>query len=148
MNETAGRFIDNLATFHAAGIEPQAGRMLGNGMLDRLRDFILEHLNEPLDVATLARLAGLSQYHFSRAFARSVGISPYQYVIHLRLKRAVEMVRDGRLGLAEIAAKTGFSDQSHLTRWVRRVHGVSPTQILPKSIVSRTEESSSRQLAA
>jgi len=127
-NETAGRFIDTLATSHT-GIKPQARETLGNGTLHRLREFILEHLNEALDVAKLAGMAGLSQYHFSRAFARSVGISPYQYVIHLRLKRAVEMIRDGRGGLAEIAAKTGFSDQSHLTRWVRRVHGVSPTHL-------------------
>jgi AraC family transcriptional regulator len=128
-NETAGRFIDTLAASHTAGVKPHVGGTLGKSMLDRLRDFILEHLNEPLDVATLAGMAGLSQYHFSRAFARSVGISPYQYVIHLRLKRAVDLVRDGSLGFAEIAAKTGFSDQSHLTRWVRRVHGVSPTQL-------------------
>jgi len=127
-NETAGRFIDTLAVSHT-GIKPQAGGTLGNGTVHRLREFILEHLNGPLDIATLAGMAGLSQYHFSRVFSRSVGISPYQYVTHLRLKRAVEMVRDGRVGLAEIAAKTGFSDQSHLTRWVRRVHGVSPTQL-------------------
>jgi AraC family transcriptional regulator len=43
--------------------------------------------------------------------------------------RAVELLRDGRSGLAEIAALTGFADQSHLSRWVRRVHGVSPTQL-------------------
>jgi AraC family transcriptional regulator len=45
------------------------------------------------------------------------------------LRRAVELVRDGRLGLAEIAACTGFADQSHLSRWVRRVYGVSLTQL-------------------
>jgi AraC family transcriptional regulator len=61
-------------------------------------------------------------------FTRSVGVSPYRYVIHLRLRRAIDMVRDGRTGLAEIAACTGFADQSHLSRWVRRVHGASLTQ--------------------
>jgi AraC family transcriptional regulator len=40
------------------------------------------------------------------------------------LQRAIELVREGRSGLAEIAARTGFADQSHLSRWVRRVHGV------------------------
>jgi AraC family transcriptional regulator len=45
------------------------------------------------------------------------------------LRRAVELVRDGRSSLAEIAAATGFADQSHLSRWVRRVHGVSLTQL-------------------
>ena len=71
-----------------------------------------------------------SQFHFSRVFRRSVGVSPYRYIVYLRLRRAVELIREDRLGLAEIAASTGFADQSHLTRWVRRVHGVSPTQLV------------------
>jgi AraC family transcriptional regulator len=50
--------------------------------------------------------------------------------VHLRLQRAIELVRDGRCGLAEIAARTGFADQSHLSRWARRVHGASLTQLV------------------
>jgi AraC family transcriptional regulator len=56
-----------------------------------------------------------------------VGVTPHRYVVHLRLQR--ELVRAGRSGLAEIAACTGFADQSHLSRWVRRIHGVSLTQL-------------------
>jgi AraC family transcriptional regulator len=47
------------------------------------------------------------------------------------VQRATELVRDGPLGLAEIAARTGFADQSHLSRWVRRVHGVPLTRLVP-----------------
>jgi AraC family transcriptional regulator len=74
-------------------------------------------------------MAGRSPFHFTRVFTRSVGVTPYRYVVHLRLRRALELIRERRSGLAEIAAATGFSDQSHLSRWVRRVHGVSPTQL-------------------
>jgi AraC family transcriptional regulator len=73
--------------------------------------------------------AGCSPFHFSRMFTRAVGLTPHRYVVHLRLRRAVEPVRDAPAGLAEIAARTGFADQSHLSRWVRRVYGVSPTQL-------------------
>ena len=128
-NETAGQLVDILASRHAMGIRVKPNRALTIDILKRLKDFVLEHLDEPLDVATLAKMTNRSQFHFSRAFTRSVGVSPHRYVVHLRLRRAVEMVRDGKFGLAEIAAKTGFADQSHLTRWIRRVHGVSPTQI-------------------
>jgi AraC family transcriptional regulator len=48
----------------------------------------------------------------------------------LRLQRAIELVRSGQSGFADIAARTGFADQSHLSRWVRRVHGVSLTQLV------------------
>jgi AraC-like DNA-binding protein len=41
----------------------------------------------------------------------------------------IELVRDGKLPLAQIAAATGFADQSHLSRWVKRVYGVSMTQL-------------------
>jgi AraC family transcriptional regulator len=131
-NETAGRFIDALATNHMVGSKTQPNDLLNPDMVKRLKDFVCEHLGEPLNVATLAKMTNRSQFHFSRVFARSVGVSPYRYVAHLRLQRAVEMIREGRLSLADVAAKTGFADQSHLSRWVRRVHGVSPTQLLPR----------------
>ena len=86
----------------------------------------MAHLDEPIEVAALAGLAGRSPFHFTRVFSQSVGMSPHRYVVHLRLERAIELMRDGQSGLAEIAASTGFADQSHLSRWVRRVHGVSP----------------------
>jgi AraC family transcriptional regulator len=100
-------------------------------VLDRLRDYILAHLDEPVEVGALAELAGRSPFQFTRVFARSVGMTPHRYIVHLRLQRAIELVRDGRSGLAEIAAHTGFADQSHLSRWVRRVYGVSLTQLIP-----------------
>jgi AraC family transcriptional regulator len=131
-NETAGHFIDTLATRHAMGTRAKPRGPLTTDILKRLKEFVFEHLDEPLDVATLAKMTNRSPFHFSRAFTRSVGVSPYRYIVHLRLRRAVEMIRDRKFGLAEIAATTGFADQSHLTRWVRRVHGVSPTQIMSR----------------
>jgi AraC family transcriptional regulator len=89
----------------------------------------MAHLSEQIEVAARAKLAGRSSFHFYRVFARSVGMTPHRYVVHLRLQAAIERVRQGRTGLAEIAADTGFSDQSHLSRWVRRVHGVAPSQL-------------------
>ena len=131
-NETAGQFVGALATRHAAATGAKRSGPLTTEVLKRLKDFVIAHLDEPLDVTTLAKMANRSQFHFSRAFTRSVGVSPHRYVVHLRLQRAGEMVRDGKFGLAEIAAKVGFADQSHLTRWVRRVHGVSPTQMMAR----------------
>ena len=98
-------------------------------MLARLRDYIEAHLDEPIDVATLAAIAGRSPFHFTRVFARTVGVTPHRYVVHLRLKRALTLMQGGRVSLAAVAADTGFADQSHLSRWVRRVHGVTLRQL-------------------
>jgi AraC family transcriptional regulator len=128
-NEIASAFIDGLLLRHTAGFDDRVRGTLGKDVLQRLRDYIMAHLDEPIEVAALAGIAGRSEFHFTRVFTRSVGITPHRYVVHQRLRHAVELMRDGRPGLAEIASSTGFADQSHLSRWVRRVHGVSPTQL-------------------
>ncbi|WP_081851154.1 helix-turn-helix domain-containing protein [Bradyrhizobium sp. URHD0069] len=129
-NEIASGFIDGLVVRHTSEHELPARGALGKDVLARLKEYVIDHIDEPIEVSTLAKIAGRSQYHFTRIFTRSVGISPHRYIVHLRLQRAIELVRDGRSGLAEIAIRTGFADQSHLTRWVRRVHGVSLTQLV------------------
>ena len=128
-NEIASAFIDGLLLRHTASFDGRARGTLGKDVLQRLRDYIMAHLDEPIEVAALAGIAGRSEFHFTRVFTRSVGMSPHRYVVHQRLQRAVELMRDGQSGLAEIAASTGFADQSHLSRWVRRVHGVPPTEL-------------------
>ena len=129
-NEVAGGFISSLVARHTSGLENPTRGVLGKEVLGRLRDYAVAHLDEPIEVSALAEIAGRSPFHFSRVFTRSVGMTPHRWVVHLRLQRAIELVREGRSGLAEIAARTGFADQSHLSRWVRRVHGVSLTHLV------------------
>ncbi len=129
-NEAASTFIDGLVARHTLKLDHRARGRLGRDVLKRIRDYVVDHLDEPIEVSTLAKIAGRSPFHFTRVFTRSVGVSPHRYVVHLRLQRAIALVRDGRCGLAEIAARTGFADQSHLSRWARRVHGASLTQLI------------------
>jgi len=82
-----------------------------------------------MDIGTLAKVSYRSPFHFTRMFAQSVGMTPHQYVVRLRLQRALELMRQGRMGLAHIAACTGFSDQAHMSRWFKRVYGISPSQV-------------------
>jgi len=128
-NEIASAFLAGLLVRHTSHVDGRVRGALGRDVLPRLRDYIMAHLDEPIEVAALAGIAGRSEFHFTRVFTRSVGMTPHRYVVHQRLQRAVELLRDGRSSLAEIAASTGFADQSHLSRWIRRVHGVSPTQL-------------------
>jgi AraC family transcriptional regulator len=128
-NDVASGFVDRLVDGHASRSAACRPRRLGREALKRVRDHVLANLDGPIDVGTLAGIAHLSPFHFTRMFARSVGMTPHRYVVHLRLQRAIELLREGKLGLAEIAARTGFADQSHLSRWVRRVHGVTLTRL-------------------
>jgi len=128
-SEAAGGLINQLLLGHTSMPAGPARGKLGKRALQSIREYVLAHLAEPIEVARLAELAGRSPFHFSRVFARSVGMTPHRYIVHLRLQAAIAHVRNGHMGLAEIAADTGFSDQSHLSRWVRRVHGVAPSQL-------------------
>jgi AraC family transcriptional regulator len=128
-NGMASTFIEGLLVRHTSKFKGLPRGRLDEQVLGRLRDYVLEHIDQNIEAGTLAKIAGRSPFHFTRVFSRSVGMTPYRYVVHLRLQRALELMRDGRHGLAEIAAATGFADQSHLSRWVRRVHGVPPKQL-------------------
>jgi AraC family transcriptional regulator len=129
-NEQAYAFINGLVARHTSCPEPQIRGTLGKEVLARLRDYIVSNIGGPIEVAALAQIAGRSPFHFSRVFSKSVGVSPHRYIVHLRLQHALELARGGQAGLAEIAVRTGFADQSHLWRWVRRVHGASLTQLV------------------
>src|SRR5262249_46091352 len=128
-NEVATDFLQSLIARHSSRPEGRARGSLSKEVLERITDYVIARLDEHIEVAALANLAGRSPFHFNRVFARSVGVTPHRYIVHLRLQRAIELVRDGRSSLAEIAARTGFADQSHLSRWVRRVRGVSLRQL-------------------
>ena len=95
-------------------------------LTQRICEYIESHLEHKIGLEALANMAGLSTYHFARAFHQSVGMPPHGYLLSRRLERAERMLRETRLPLAEIAAATGFSDQSHLARHFRRRTGMPP----------------------
>lgn len=98
-------------------------------VLKRVTDYIGDNLNTRLTLADIADVANLSPFHFSRLFKASTGISPHQYVIEQRLQRARELLTETNLPIHEIAWQTGFSDQSHLGRHMRRRFGATPRSV-------------------
>src|SRR3984957_14419010 len=99
---------------------------LDHARLRRVLDHISVHLANEITVAELARVAGLSTFHFARMFALAVGISPNRYVSRLRLEQAMADAAAGKLSLAQIAFKSGFSSQASFTRAFRRATGITP----------------------
>jgi len=91
----------------------------------RAKEMIAANL-DGVQVKELARECRLSAAHFSRAFRRSVGVAPHNWLIEQRIVLSKEKLRDDRLSLTDVAAECGFSDQSHLTRVFRQAVGVTP----------------------
>ena len=79
-----------------------------------------------MDIDDLANVVALSRSHFSRAFKRSLGFSPMEYVVVRRVERAKAMISGTSEPLAEVALACGFADQPHLNRRFRDIVGISP----------------------
>ncbi|MWA10807.1 helix-turn-helix domain-containing protein [Streptomyces sp. BA2] len=90
-----------------------------------VRDRLADELLAPPSLAELAAPLGLSRYQLLRAFRTSTGMPPYAWLAQHRVTRARGLL-DAGLRPAEAASLVGFADQAHLTRWFRRVLGVTP----------------------
>ena len=91
----------------------------------RAKEMIAANL-DGVPIRELARECRLSTAHFSRAFRRSVGVAPHNWLMEQRIVLAKKKLREDRLSLTDVAAECGFSDQSHFTRYFRRIVGVNP----------------------
>ena len=84
------------------------------------------HAHEPLDLEHTAAAAGLSPFHFLRLFARVLGVTPHQYLVRSRLRRAASLLADGAHPITDVALDVGFGDLSNFVRTFHRAAGVSP----------------------
>jgi AraC family transcriptional regulator len=90
------------------------------------KELLAGDLTGSLRLADLARECGLSTSQFSRAFRKTVGESPHQWLIRQRIERAKALLRENEASLAEVALTSGFCDQSHFTRSFTAWTGISP----------------------
>ena len=87
---------------------------------------IEENCGEKLDLAGLARVARMSRYHFLRTFRRTLGLTPYQFVLNLRMRHAATQLRTSPAPIATIAFEAGFGDLSTFNARFRGLFGMSP----------------------
>jgi AraC family transcriptional regulator len=92
----------------------------------RAREFLRANIKRGVALKEVARECGLSVGHFSRAFHRTLGVAPHNWLIEQRVALSKEKLRHGRSSLSDVAAECGFSDQSHLARHFQRIVGVTP----------------------
>jgi AraC family transcriptional regulator len=92
----------------------------------RATEILDGNLDGDISPASLAQECGLSASHFARAFRKSTGVAPHQWLLQRRVERARQAMRDTDASLTDIALACGFADQSHFTRVFGKLAGISP----------------------
>jgi AraC family transcriptional regulator len=119
------RLLQNFAPVGAAGRQT-----LSKPQVRRIVEFVEENLDGELSLEQLADVAGMSIPHLTTLFRRTMGQSVHAYVMERRVQRARALLLDHGMSIAQVALETGFAHQSHLARWMRRLLGVTPSEIL------------------
>jgi len=88
--------------------------------------WIETHAHAPIDLDAAARVVDLSPFHFLRLFRHVLGVSPHQYLVRCRLRRAARLLADDDRSITDIAFDVGFGDLSNFVRTFHRAAGVSP----------------------
>lgn len=102
------------------GLAPWQGR--------RAAEMIRERLDGNIHLSDMARECGLSVSHFTRAFRKSFGVSPYRWLLERRIDRAKALLATSDIPITTIAIQSGFSDQAAFTRAFGRIVGDSPAR--------------------
>jgi AraC-like DNA-binding protein len=92
-----------------------------------IREYLRDHYAENISLSELTSLTNLSPFYLLRVFHHQAGFPPHEYQTQVRIAHARRLIRAGA-PLAQIAAETGFFDQSHLSRNFKRIVGVTPRQ--------------------
>jgi AraC family transcriptional regulator len=105
---------------------PAGASRLSRDVLRRAVRFVNDNLDTKLKWEDIATEVGLDPFTFGRGFKQATGMTPHQYVIRCRLRRAMKLLAHDELALADVALEVGCSCQSHLTTLFRKHLGTTP----------------------
>ena len=92
----------------------------------RATTYINDNATEPISLAQLSQVAGMSAFHFSRKFKAITGVSPHQYILMKRIEQSKALLAASERPIAHIAIECGFSSQAHFSVAFKNRVGFSP----------------------
>jgi transcriptional regulator GlxA family with amidase domain len=105
--------------------------------------YMVEHLDEPLQVSTLAAQASVSPSHYFALFKRQTGTAPIDFFIRLRMNHAKQLLDSTASSVKEIAATMGYDDPFYFSRVFKSVHQVAPAEYRRRNVHGRPTVQSS-----
>lgn len=123
--------LSALAPFYAQTHpeEEAAAEHSAKKLSNRVRDYLELHYADDIKIAEIARDNFISAGYLTHAFKAETGISPRQYLSHIRCTRAYELIRHTDMKFSDIAENTGFCCANDMSRRIREYYGVTPTEI-------------------
>jgi AraC-like DNA-binding protein len=119
----AARFVESLS---GAQGRPAEARTCDRHRAVEAARWIDANSHEPIDLKSAAMEFGLSPFHFLRLFAKVLGVTPHQYLVRSRLRRAARLLAEDTGPITEVAFEVGFGDLSNFVRTFHRAAGMSP----------------------
>lgn len=119
----AARFVE-IVSGRKRRVRPAAARDRRRAVETAL--WIDAHSHRPIDLEGASAEAGLSPFHFLRLFADVLGVTPHQYLVRSRLRRAARLLAENAQSITDIAFDVGFGDLSNFVRTFHRAAGASP----------------------
>ncbi|SAL40851.1 AraC family transcriptional regulator [Caballeronia sordidicola] len=117
--------VSTLLVRHAGQRPPVAHMRLDTARVESMKSRLVDDMSAPLSLTELAQTVGLSTFHAARLFTRETGLAPHAWRNQMRLNRALKGLRAGA-SVTDVAAASGFTDQSHFTRHFKKTFGVPP----------------------
>ena len=139
----AAHLVRSYAVATCRAADPRGG--LPPDELRRIEEYVEENLARNLSLHDLSQQLGMNVYFFVRAFKRSTGVPPHQYVLRRRVERAKAFLLNPGISIADIALRCGFATQSHLTATFNRLTSLTPGEYRRAFERSRRGESRSAQ---
>lgn len=128
VDELHAESVSLLASLEVFGVVVDSQGRLSDRQVSAVVDFVEAHLHEEIGLSEMASIAGLSRFHFSRAFKATTGENPYAFVQKRRVARASVLLKQGDLPIEAIAALVGFNGSGQFARAFREIMGTSPSK--------------------
>ena len=120
-------FLDQLVQASADRHSPNEHRLRDFYIKEALT-FIEQNFQRDISIEQIAAVCGLNRSYFGKVFRDAVGESPQAYLLHYRMARAAQLLKETRMSIGEIAAQVSYPNQLHFSRAFKNVHGVSPRE--------------------
>ncbi|WP_413827414.1 helix-turn-helix domain-containing protein [Methanobrevibacter sp. UBA313] len=92
----------------------------------RAKKYLDENYKVPFNLQKVSDISGLNKYYFIKKFKEELKVSPYNYLLHLKIEKAKNMIIQERKTLTEISFELGFSTQSHFISQFKKIVGITP----------------------